>query len=303
MSEGKTGFWLTKVAWLVLAAAIMGWAGARYFPVQRFFYQRPETLNSFTAPHIPAPATQVSTPFGHPYYPFSVIPGGAHSRGELEKALAGDSTAAKHYSDFVVKNTRIVTLDKDRQYHVSYRIGDKIYWTRRVLTLHKGEQLLFDGFHYARARCGNRLSEVMALPQLAQSEPNPKKFEAPVPIQMSLSMQVPHLDPGPELPFEISMTRIEGLPEPLSNLAAPYVPDEPEAEDYVPPRHDRATIYAVDGPGPLTMLPIYFPTETPSSAAVPEPDTGALGGLALLGIAVAVWTRKYRGIGCPRRSK
>lgn len=302
MSEGKTGFRLTKLAWLVFAGAI-GWAAAHYFPVQRIFHQKTEVLNSFRASHIPPPAAEVSTPFGHPYYPYSVIPGGAHSRDELEKALAGDSTAAKHYSDFVVQNARIVTLDKDRQYHVSYRVGDKIYWTRRVLTLHKGEQLLFDGVHYARARCGNRLSEVMALPQLAQSEPNAKKFEAPVPIQMSLTMQVPHLDPGPELRLEISMTRIEGLPEPLSNLAAPYVPDEPETEDYVPPRHDRATIYAVDGPGPLTMLPIFYPTETPSSAAVPEPDTWALEGLALLGIAVAVWARKYRRIGCMRRPK
>lgn len=298
MSEGKTGFRLTKVAGLVLALALGG-AGAHYFPVQRLFYQmqrlfsqKPETLTVVAAPHIPAP--QLSTPFGHPYYPYSVIPGGAHSRAELEKALAGDSTAAKHYSDFIVDNTRIVTLDKDRQYHVSYRIGDKIYWTRRVLTLHKGEQLLFDGVHYARARCGNRLSEVASAPQLAQSEPNPKKFEAPVPIQMSLTMQVPHLDRGPDLPFEISMTRIEGLPEPLGNLAAPYMPDEPEGVYDAPARHDRATLYAIEGPGPLSMLPIFYPTETPSSAAVPEPGTAALEGLALLGIAIALWRRRQR---------
>jgi hypothetical protein len=295
---GKTRFRL--IVWLILAAAL-GWAGAHYVPVRRLFNRKPEALNLFTA-HIPAPAPEVPTPFGHPYYPYSVIPGGAHSRDELEKALAGDSTAAKHYSDFVVQNTRIVTLDKDRQYHVSYRIGDKIYWTSRVLTLRKGEQLLFDGVHYARARCGNRLSEVLTKPLLAQSEPNPKKFEAPVPIEMSLTMQVPHLDPGPELRFEVSMTRIEGLPEPLSNLAAPYVPEAPESVDYVPTRHDRATLFAFDGPGPLSMLPIFYPTETPSSAAVPEPGTGALEALALLGIGAIVWTRKYRRDRMTRRS-
>ena len=298
MPAGRTRFRL--VFWLVLAAAL-GWAGAHYFPVQRLFYQKPETLPLFTAHHIPAP--QLSTPFGHPYYPYSVIPGGAHSRGELEKALAADSVAANHYSNFTVKNTRIVTLDKDRQYYVSYRVGDKIYWTRRALTLHKGEQLLFDGVHYARARCGNRLSEVRATPLLALSEPNPKKFEAPVPIQMSLTMQVPRLEPAPELRFEVSMTPIDGLPEPLSNLAAPYVAEAPgSVDDYVPPRHDRATIYAIDGPGPLTMLPIFYPGETPSSSAVPEPDTGAFGVLALVAIGVAVRIKKYRHSRMIRRS-
>jgi PEP-CTERM motif len=290
MPERRTGFRLTTVAWVLFAAGL-GWVGAHYFPVQRLFHRQPEILNLFTVRHIPAP--QALTPFGHPYYPYSVILGGAHSRGELEKALAGDNVAAKHYSDFMVKNARIITLDKDHQYYVSYRVGDTIYWTRRVLTLYKGEQLLFDGVHYARARCGNRLSEVPAMPriQLAQSEPSPKKFEAPVTIQMSLSMQVPHLDPAPDVPFEMASTRIEGLPQPLSNLAAPYAPEEPETVDYVSTRHDRATLFATDVPGSPTMLPTYYPAGTPSSAAVPEPGTLALGGLAILGIAAAL----YRG--------
>jgi hypothetical protein len=294
MQKRKRGVWPRAIA-AVVFAAVLGWAAAHYFPVQRLFQRKAETLNLFTVRHIPAP--QLSTPFGHPYYPYSVIPGGAHSRADLEKALAADSVAAQHYSSFLVKNARIVTLDTDHHYYVSYRVGDKIYWTRRVVTLHKGEELLFDGVHYARARCGNRLSEVPAMPriQLAQLEPSPKKFEAPVSIQMSLSLEVPHLDPAPALQFEIATTRIEGLPEPLSNLAAPYAPDKPQTVDYAPTRHDRATLFAIDGPGPLTMRPIFYPTETPSSAAVPEPGTAVLGGLAVLGFAMRVcWRRRRR---------
>lgn len=292
----------------VLAAAILGWLGAHYFPVQRFFpQQQTAVVDFFPVKSIVAPKLTAasSSPFGHPYYRYSVIPGGAHSRGELEAALERDPVAAKHYSDFRADDTQLIRLDKDRQYFVSYRIGDKIYWTRRALTLHKGELLLFDGVHYARARCGNRLSERVASPQIqtANAEPEPKIFNAPAAIQMSLAQQVPKLDPPPNLPFEVSRTRIEGLPDPLASLAEPYmasdIADAPGSEaaetvDYVPIRHDRVTLFANDGAGPLAMLPIFYPTETPPVSSVPEPSTTSLAGLAFLVACAIVWWQRKR---------
>jgi hypothetical protein len=297
----------------VLAAAILGWLGAHYFPVQRFFSQQQETaqLNFFPVKYIAEPKLAVAppSPFGHPYYRYSVIPGGAHSRAELEAALKRDPVAAKHYSDFRAGDTQLVRLDRDRQYFVSYRIGDKIYWTRRALTLHKGELLLFDGVHYARARCGNRLSERIASPQIqtASAEPEPKVFNAPAPVQMSLAQQVPKLDPAPDLPFEISRTRIEGLPDPLASLAEPYIASDvadgtgsetAETVDYVPIRHDRVTLFANDGASPMAMLPIFYPTETPPVSTVPEPSTTGLATLVFLFAgAIVLWPkRRHRSI-------
>src|SRR6185312_11508970 len=292
----------------VLAAAILGWLGAQYFPVQRFFPQQQETikLDLFPVKAIAEPklAAASSSPFGHPYYRYSVIPGGAHSRAELEAALERDPVAAKHYSDFHAGDTQLVRLDKDRQYFVSYRIGDKVYWTRRALTLHKGELLLFDGVHYARARCGNRLSERVAAPQMqtASAEPEPKIFNAPAAVQMSLAQQVPRLDPAPNLPFELLRTRIEGLPDPLASLAEPYIASDvaeaagseaAETLDYVPIRHDRVTLFANDGASPMAMLPIFYPTETPPVSSVPEPSTTALAGLAFLFAGgIVCWQKK-----------
>jgi hypothetical protein len=293
----------------VLAAAILGWLGAHYFPVQRFLSPQQEAtkVDFFPVKSIVEPklAAASSSPFGHPYYRYSVIPGGAHSRAELEAALERDPVAAKHYSDFRAGDTQLVRLDKDRQYFVSYRIGDKVYWTRRALTLHKGELLLFDGVHYARARCGNRLSERIASPQIetASAEPEPKIFNAPAAVQMSLAQQVPQLDPAPNLPFEISRTRIEGLPDPLASLAEPYMAsdvadaagsDAGETVDYVPIRHDRVTLFANDSTSPMAMLPIFFPTETPPVSSVPEPSTTALASLALLFAGGLVWWQKKR---------
>jgi hypothetical protein len=288
--------------WLVMTV-ISGWIGAHYFPVQRLLECKSETLNPTTTPHIAAP--QLSAPFGHPYYPYSVIPGGAHTREELQRALASDSTAAKHYSDFVVKTTRIVTLDKDRQYYVSYRVGDKVYWTHRAVTIRRGEQLLFDGVHYARARCGNRLSEVSAKPLLALSEPNPQKFEVPVPIQVSLSMQVPHIESGPYLRFEVAMTRIQGLPEPLNNLVAPYVPPTNVAAPQEPPSNLAAPYVSPETKHPEdpTLQPtslsalngpevVVYSTELPSSAVVPEPTALHLLSIVALAIgAIAAYQR------------
>jgi hypothetical protein len=304
--EQKTQFRFFTIT-RVLAAAMLGWLGAHYFPVQRFFSQpQTATLDFFPVKSIAEPklAAASSSPFGYPYYRYSVIPGGAHNRTELEAALERDPVAAKHYSDFRAEDTQLVKLDKDRQYFVSYRIGDKIYWTRRALTLHKGELLLFDGVHYARARCGNRLSERVASPQIqtVNAEPEPKIFNAPAPVQMSLAQQVPELDPAPNLPFEISRTRIEGLPAPLTSLAEPYLAsdvtdaagsDVAETVDYVPIRHDRVTLFANDGASPMSMLPIFYPTETPPVSSVPEPSTTVLTCLAFLFTGgVLCWQKK-----------
>lgn len=278
----------------VITAAILGWAAAHYFPVQRFISPAHGPAAQVNSASLGIEA-QSRAPFGHPYFPYSVIPGGAHSQQELENALENDSIVASHYADFLARAAHVVRLDQDRQYYVSYRVGDKIYWTRHALTLHKGEPLLFDGVHYARVRCGNRLSQTPSEPQIqsAQAEPNPKVFNAPVTIQASLKPQVPNLDPAPDLPFEIASSRIEGLPDPLANLAGAFTSaaggGNPETADYVPTQHDRVTLFALDGPGfglagagPLTAAPILYPSGTPPVSSVPEPDTGALAGWAFL---------------------
>ena len=141
----------------VLCALALAGAAAHYLPMQWFFPSQtthPAFFQLKAASH-----TNSSSPFGHPYYRYSVIPGGAYTAEELKTALAHDSVAASHYAGFHVDETHIVTLQSDRVCYVSYRVGDKLYWTRRPITLHKGETLLTDGVHYARTRCGNRVAD------------------------------------------------------------------------------------------------------------------------------------------------
>jgi len=89
---------------------------------------------------------------------------------------------AAHFSDFSGPKSRIVELKADRAAYVSYRINDKVYWTKKKVKLAKGEKLLTDGANYARARCGNRISEVSQAPTSAE-EPAHAFLDTPIPTE------------------------------------------------------------------------------------------------------------------------
>lgn len=114
-----------------------------------------------------------------PVYPYSVVPGGVQDARELKWVAEHDPIVAAHYAGFDYDHARVVRLVLARTAYVSYRIGNHVYWTRRRITLHKGEKVITDGKITARARCANRVEEV---PQQAtsSSEPPVAKFEAPL---------------------------------------------------------------------------------------------------------------------------
>lgn len=109
-------------------------------------------------------------------YRNSVLPGGVGSSAELRSALAHDPVAAAHYAGFNVDAARNVQVERSRMAHVSYRIGDKIYWTKKPVRLAQGETLLTDGEHLVRARCGNRIADEAQAPVLL-NEPAPEVLE------------------------------------------------------------------------------------------------------------------------------
>jgi hypothetical protein len=78
--------------------------------------------------------------------------------------IAADTVVAAHYADLDPARFTVRTVDKPRAVYVSYRKGDKVYWTAKKLQLVKGETLLSDGTNEIRTRCGNRISDVPMLP-------------------------------------------------------------------------------------------------------------------------------------------
>jgi hypothetical protein len=114
-----------------------------------------------------------------PVYSYSVIPGGVLSAKALEIALPHDPVAAAHYADFHVESARPIRLARERKAHVSYRLGNQIFWTREEVTLHAGEALLSDGTNLVRTRCGNRIAAVPDGPT-APMEPPVDVIDSPV---------------------------------------------------------------------------------------------------------------------------
>jgi PEP-CTERM motif len=151
------------------------------------------------------PPSSLLLPTGHSraVYPYSVIAGGAQSAQELREAMAADPVVAQHYADFDITKARRVTLDAPKLVYVSYRIGNKVFWTKHKLALRKGEAMLSDGSNMARTRCGNRISVLPVRPN-APAEPTSSELDGPEfpaiassPYLAAYSAPMPELVSGP----------------------------------------------------------------------------------------------------------
>jgi hypothetical protein len=200
-------------------------------------------------------------------YPYSVVDGGVHSVQELRSAIWRDPVVAKHYSNFKLDGARVIEAKADRDFYVSYRIGDEIFWTKKRLMVAKGEKLITDGTNLTRTRCANVLSEV---PQGKTSphEPTPEVLNRPT---------LPASDPTPFIPAVVPG---EGPPAPtlLPSDPTPFIPA------VVPGGGPPAPTLLPSDPTPF--IPPVVPGEGPPIPAVaaPEPTTMLLLGSGLLGL-------------------
>jgi hypothetical protein len=162
-------------------------------------------------------------------YPYSVIPGGAHTLEELRAAEAREAVVRSHYADFNHARFRIVQLDHGEKVYVSYRIGNEIFWTRNRIHLPPGEELMTDGVFYARTRCGNRLS---AVPREKTSvlQPSLALLESPRVYALAPAggtLPVGHaLDYLPSEAIPLPLQRLD-LPAPPAILTGPVSPPAP----------------------------------------------------------------------------
>ncbi|MGZ8968754.1 MAG: PEP-CTERM sorting domain-containing protein [Telluria sp.] len=119
-------------------------------------------------------------------YPYSIIPGGVSGPDELARVIKTDPVVAAHYASFNVGAAKAYTVTTPRAVYVSYRKGDRVYWTAKKLMLAKGEVLLSDGQNEMRARCANRISDV---PQLPVETNGPSESELDVPVEVAQELE------------------------------------------------------------------------------------------------------------------
>jgi hypothetical protein len=165
------------------------------FPQDRALHRRPIVSTREDSASLSHPRSESSLPRradvpgerSPRYYPYSVIAGGAHNVEELKAATEQDSVVRRHYSDFDLSRARTMRLETAKAAYVSYRLNGEIYWTKREVSLMKGEELITDGVHSARTRCGNRISDV-PLPETSPLEPLPSEFETALVLPSSKPM-------------------------------------------------------------------------------------------------------------------
>lgn len=127
-------------------------------------------------------------------YPYSVIPGGVRDVADLQEHAARDYVVRRHFAGFDYRRARLVRSDKAREVYLSYRLRDRIFWTRKKVRLLQAELLLTDGKITARARCGNQVSGTPK-PEVSEEEPAEEVLDQPV----------ADIEPiGPSLPFRFA---------------------------------------------------------------------------------------------------
>lgn len=223
----------------------------------------------------------VSGQIKRPVYKLSVIPGGAYNSGELRQALDSDGVAARHYALFRRANLRTEPSHIAKPVYVSYRVADRVYWTRRPIYLKPGEVLLTDGTNYARARCGNRVEVNPQLPVEAKA-PSPEELERPVAAAPEPVLPAGHgapLLPEVFLPFPLEtgarvaamMPAIIGGNQPLigfglppsSGSLMPFPVNHPNTPPSTPPPPIQ--------PPPIPNLPPIVPSGPPECCFIVVP--------------------------------
>jgi hypothetical protein len=188
-------------------------------------------------------AKSVSPPLAPPrrvVYPYSVIPGGAQTPEDLRRVSEHDRIVGSHYAGFDFRRARIVELDQPKLVYLSYRMGDRIYWTGKRISLRKGEKLITDGRTTARTRCANQISE-SPQPEVSPFEPPAAKFEQPFDGTAG------------QIPFPPDFNAL-GSGRGLEGLGAPGPPGLQSASS---------------APFPGGGLPPVFPPPIPSKSCVP----------------------------------
>jgi len=216
-------------------------------------------------------------------YPYSIVPGGAENVNQAKRFMA-DPGIKVHYANMNLTQLREERLTTNLTGYVSYRWGEKIYWTAKKITLHAGETVFTDGKNIVRGRCLNCYSALPMLP-IRPHEPSEIVLDAPtempvtvysfprLPI-MAAELPVPPSELTPTVPVLPVATAppVGSVGKPPGGIWFPLIPIIPPIHHH--PKHPT---------NPTTPgIPLVPPV-----AVIPEPHYGwvlAVGFLAMMAV-------------------
>ena len=262
--------------------AAMSVTGAGLFAWHSLLPSFAPMFTRVSGPHGPMASHAAPTPRkSRPVYPYSVIRGGVYDAAELRDALDRDPVAARHYFVFRRSLVHQAASPFAEPVFLSYRVGNSIYWTSRPVRLPRGEPVLTDGDHYARARCGNRISPTPQTP-VNDTEPIPQALDVPEPPRgkvvdvetWSENRLLPAVTP-PVVVSSVPVT-VSTVPGTLAEVQNPpwwWVATPPSGflnipiVGTIPSRLLPPPVTPVIQPNPLPYLPL--PTSTPVPGVPP----------------------------------
>jgi hypothetical protein len=228
-------------------------------------------------------------------YPFSIVPGGVASQAELVRIVRSDRVVASHYATFDVSRAYPVTVAAPRAVHVSYRKGNKVYWTAKKVMLREGETLLSDGKNEMRTRCANRISDVAQFPVEAQ-EPSATLLDAAFDEDLADAEDGRRINAAMDLAEDLASPGAGGQPQlsaapaaTASQVASTTIGRSAGASPGIRPsiaeRIETRTVAQVGAVGTPGTLPTVGEEKT-KPTELPEPATTWLVALALASLLV-----------------
>ena len=208
-------------------------------------------------------------------YPYSIVPGGIGNADDAKRATLSDALVRTHYRNLDLAKLKPMNLAENRLAYVSYRMGDKVFWTAKRICLFKGERMLTDGTNLVRARCGNLVSDT---PEPIAPFGGPSEEVLNSPHIQSISPGTPDERDGPEEP---SPARPGQPGHPSSPTLTPstliaVVPDSPTdlfTDGFIPQGLPYRGSAVVSGPVPVASTEGSTPA-TPLTPPVTPPNNG-----------------------------
>ncbi len=270
-------------ALLTIGLAIVAAAVPSVPRIVRHTAARVAVRHAVTEPAVVYETVMVVKQVKRKVYPYSMVPGGAENVHEAKIEMSDPAVKAQ-YAAFDLDQLREEKLKTNLVGYVSYRMGDRIYWTSKKLTLRVGETIFTDGTHVARGRCLNCYSALPMSPVRPQ-EPTEKAMDLPteMPVVAYEFPKVPLY--APELP--IPPGELTPIAPPVATAVGPggvkpgggfWFPIIP----IIPPIHHHPS-------SPTSPTP---PPPPPPVAVVPEPRYTVLLAGAFLALLLA---KRLRG--------